>query len=44
MQKKKKFRRRFENETKKTNKDVEFYRYSRLINIFERITLDARFY
>ena len=35
MQKKKKFRRYFKSEAKKTNKDVEFYRYLKLINIFE---------
>ena len=33
--KKKKFRHRFENEVKKTSKNVEFYRYLKLINIFE---------
>ena len=33
--KKEKFRRRFESEAKKTNKDVEFYRYLKLIKIFK---------
>ena len=44
MQKKKKFRRHFKSEIKKINKNVEFYRYLRLINTFERTTLDTRFY
>ena len=44
MQKKKKLCHRLENEAKKTNKDVEFYRYLRLINIFEQATFDARSY
>ena len=44
MQKKKKFRRRLKNEIKKINKDVEFYRYSKLINIFKRTAFNARFY
>ena len=44
MQKKKKLRRCFESEAKKTNKNVEFYHYSRLINIFERAAFNARFY
>ena len=44
MQKKKKFRHHFKNKAKKTNKNVKFYFYLRLINIFERITLDARSY
>ena len=42
MQKKKKFRRRFESEAKKINKDVEFYYYSRLIKTFKRTTLAVR--
>ena len=44
MQKKKKLRRRLESEAKKINKDIEFYRYLKLIRIFERTTLIARFY
>ena len=40
--KKKKLRRRFENEIKKISKNVEFYRYSKLIRIFKRATFDAR--
>ena len=44
MQKKKKFRHRFENEIKKINKNVKFYYYLKLINIFERAAFDARFY
>ena len=44
MQKKKKLRHRFESEAKKTNKDVEFYYYLKLIKTFERTTLAARFY
>ena len=44
MQKKKKLRHRLKNEAKKTNKDVKFYNYLKLISIFERTTLDARFY
>ena len=44
MQKKKKFRHRLENEIKKTNKNVEFYYYSRLINIFKQTAFNARFY
>ena len=44
MQKKKKLRHHFKNEAKKINKDVKFYRYLKLINIFERTTLAARSY
>ena len=44
MQKKKKFRHRFKNEIKKTSKNVKFYRYLKLINIFERAAFNARFY
>ena len=33
--KKKKFRRRLKSEAKKTNKNIEFYRYSKLIDIFK---------
>ena len=44
MQKKKKFYHRLESEAKKINKDVEFYHYLKLINIFEQTALDARFY
>ena len=44
MQKKKKLHRRFESETKKRNKNVKFYYYLRLINIFKRAALDTRFY
>ena len=41
---KKKLRRRFKSETKKINKNVKFYYYLKLINIFKRTTLVARFY
>ena len=44
MQKKKKFRRRLESEIKKTNKNVKFYHYLKLINIFKGATLVTRFY
>ena len=44
MQKKKKFRRRLESEAKKISKNIEFYRYSKLIKIFKRTALDARSY
>ena len=37
-------RRRFKSEAKKINKDVKFYRYSKLINIFKRATFNARSY
>ena len=33
--KKKRLRHRLENEAKKTSKDIEFYRYLKLIDIFE---------
>ena len=41
---KKKLRRCFENKAKKTNKNVEFYYYSKLIRIFKRTALVVRFY
>ena len=44
MQKKKKFRHHFKSEIKKTNKNVKFYHYLRLINIFKQIAFDARSY
>ena len=44
MQKKKKFRRRFENEVKKTSKNIVFYRYLKSIDIFKRMTFIARFH
>ena len=44
MQKKRKFRRCFKSEAKKTNKDVEFYCYFKLIKIFKRAAFIARFY
>ena len=44
MQKKKKLRRRFESEAKKTSRDIEFYRYLKLIDTFEWATLVARSY
>ena len=42
--KKKKFYYCFKNEAKKTNKNIEFYCYLKLINIFEQTAFDARFY
>ena len=44
MQKKKKFHHHFKNEIKKINKNVEFYYYLKLINIFKQTTFNARFY
>ena len=34
----------FTNEAKKTKKNINFYHYSKLIDIFKRATFVARFY
>ena len=41
---KKRLRRHFENEAKKINKNIEFYRYLKLIDIFEQTTFIVRSY
>ena len=40
----KKLRRRFESEAKRTNKNIEFYCYLKLINMLEQATLITRSY
>ena len=42
--KEKKFCRRLENEAKKTNKNVKFYYYLKLIKTFKRAAFALRFY
>ena len=44
MQKKKKLRRRLKNKAKKLSKNIKFYRYSKLIDIFKQATLVAHSY